>query len=611
MYSQLLYLIIALLLFTIQQPGSKPFLPLPETLILGMGVFFCYVFACYMAFSRLGQYALRQDLSPSFLSLRYHRTETKLSILALGTLAVYVYVLNIKFYLRNIPCFDQCLTLSGIVALGFYMLHLGVIWYLSYPIHRHIYHSAISRPAYIKGHFTFSSAILIPWLVITFISDLLQLLKTPAFLNTDTGQFLLLGMVLLLFILFAPWLVVRLWGCQTLPEGPVRTELEEFCRSHGFRIGDFMLWPLFGGEMLTAGVMGLLPRCRYILITKGLLSMLDVEELKAVVGHEMGHVRRLHLVFYLFFFLCYSLLTYSFNDIILLFLLKYGIFIEWASARDTLHMTLFSLVYSIPVLVLLIVYFRYIFGFFLRNSERQADLYSLQLVGHPYTLVSSLEKIAIYSGHIGDLPSWHHYSIRQRVDFVMEAFRNPAVIRRHHLKLYGSTLLFMAVVATLMTASLQLKGTRIVQQWRIEQEVGIVERQLRLQPGNPQLYGAYGGLLLELGRFEKAEAALRKALEITPEDPGIMNNLAWLYATSPPPYFDAENALRLALQASGINPEAHILDTLAEAYYVNGRFDEAVETIDKALEQEPENRDYFLQQKQKFEKAKTPAGHPA
>ncbi len=101
----------------------------------------------------------------------------------------------------------------------------------------------------------------------------------------------------------------------------------------------------------------------------------------------------------------------------------------------------------------------------------------------------------------------------------------------------------------------------------------------------------------------KAEAALQKALEGDPEDATTLNNLAWLYATSPPPYLKPEAALELALRAAARDPAPYILDTLAEAYYANGQAEEALETIRKALLKEPKNRDYFLRQEQKFEAA--------
>jgi tetratricopeptide (TPR) repeat protein len=257
------------------------------------------------------------------------------------------------------------------------------------------------------------------------------------------------------------------------------------------------------------------------------------------------------------------------------------------------------------MIVLLVVYFRYIFGFFLRNSERQADLYALQVIGHPFPLISSLQRIAFHSGHSEDLPSWHHFSIRQRIDFLLKAYENPGQIRRHHRKYYSAVVLFFLLVAGLSTLGFGLESSKFVRNWRTGLQVAIIEREIGRGPENHRLYSAYGSLLLELGQFGKAEAALRKALEAGAEDANTLNNLAWFYATSPSPYFNAGAALRLALRAAELEPAPYILDTLAEAYFVNGQAEKALETIREALLKKPKNRDYFLSQEKKIEAAVT------
>jgi Flp pilus assembly protein TadD len=108
---------------------------------------------------------------------------------------------------------------------------------------------------------------------------------------------------------------------------------------------------------------------------------------------------------------------------------------------------------------------------------------------------------------------------------------------------------------------------------------------------------------MELGRFENAESVLKKAYELAPQDATVLNNLAWFYATAPSPYTDPPTALKLAREAATLDPEPHILDTLAEAYYANRRYEDALDAIRKALSRQPKNREYFLEQMRKFEKA--------
>ncbi|HUT42960.1 MAG TPA: hypothetical protein VMW95_01385, partial [Desulfobacterales bacterium] len=47
----------------------------------------------------------------------------------------------------------------------------------------------------------------------------------------------------------------------------------------------------------------------------------------------------------------------------------------------------------------------------------------------------------------------------------------------------------------------------------------------------------------------------------------------------------------------------HILDTLAESYYVNGLFEQAINTERRAFELTTKNRDYYKKQLLKFKLA--------
>jgi tetratricopeptide (TPR) repeat protein len=284
-------------------------------------------------------------------------------------------------------------------------------------------------------------------------------------------------------------------------------------------------------------------------------------------------------------------------------LLQNDALLAMAFKSDSIPMTLFSIAYSLPMVLFLVLYFRFIFGFFMRNSERQADLYALKTVGHPYTLISSLEKIAYASGRIHDVPSWHHYSIRERIEFLWRSFQDPSLPRRHDRKLYGAAALFVVVVALLTWSGPVLQKTETVRQWRYHVELKLVENSLQDEPENAQLQAAYGGLLLELERYSESEAHLLRALELEPANPTILNNLAWLYATAPPPVANSTAALELAKDAIQLKPEPFVWDTLAEAYYANGLYEESLEAIKQAILMGTDNRAHYLKQKKKIEEA--------
>jgi tetratricopeptide (TPR) repeat protein len=95
-----------------------------------------------------------------------------------------------------------------------------------------------------------------------------------------------------------------------------------------------------------------------------------------------------------------------------------------------------------------------------------------------------------------------------------------------------------------------------------------------------------------LGEFVVALKDHAEALAANPRDPALYNNLAWLYGTAADAQVrDPAKALehaRKAVELSGGN-SAEILDTLAMAYFINGRTNEAIEAEGKALQLMPAN----------------------
>ena len=71
-----------------------------------------------------------------------------------------------------------------------------------------------------------------------------------------------------------------------------------------------------------------------------------------------------------------------------------------------------------------------------------------------------------------------------------------------------------------------------------------------------------------------------------PRDSGLLNNFAWLLATSPEEELrDGERAIELGTEAAEITKfeQAHILSTVAAGYAENGDFESAIEWIEKGL----------------------------
>jgi len=92
---------------------------------------------------------------------------------------------------------------------------------------------------------------------------------------------------------------------------------------------------------------------------------------------------------------------------------------------------------------------------------------------------------------------------------------------------------------------------------------------------------------ISIGDHPAALADLEKAHALRPDDSGVLNNLAWLLATSPDADLrDGKRAIELATKACEETEwkEAHIISTLAAAHAETGDFDSARKFSRQAVE---------------------------
>jgi len=606
MYTNFIYFIVVLLIFSTQQLPPTRRLSLFFTFTSSLALLFLFGLINRQVFKRLAARMSGVKVS-THLAVLYHRTVSRQSFLALIFFCAQIYLLDIKYYLSTVALMRSSFTLQGLSALALFLLHLAVVWHFSHECHSLSYTVRSSRSSVIMGNLKFNIAIILPWFLIVGIVDLLQLLPDGVVfqrLNTPMGLVLFYALLLVLFMLFAPPLVLRVWGCRPLLSGAKRSLIEKFCQQEKFRVQEIMLWPSAGAVFLTAGVMGLHRRYRYLLVTQGLLDILDHEELRSVLAHEMGHVKEHHIFFYLLFLLGYLVLATPFSLLTEPLLLAYLPSSLFGTSSGSNLQTLLSLLLALPPLLLLLFYFRFLFGFFIRNFERQADLYGLSVMGRPYPLISALEKVAFYSGNIRDVPSWHHFSIKQRVDFLTEAAGNPSLIRNHRGKIRKALAGYLVGIIAVGVFGYLFYTGAIGKQYNEQLNFKMLSSLVQLEPDNPLLQMQLGTLYSIRNQPKQAVFHLQRALELDPNNPDILNNLAWVFATSKEaPFFQPEKALVLAERAAASSQQSHILDTLAESYYVNGLTLKALATAEKALAAASGDRSYYVKQVERFRRA--------
>ena len=603
MFSNFIYFILALLIFTIYRPTDQPAFgawPSLALAVLMAAIFYCFV---RLQFKRLAVMAERND-SASMDHL-FSTTLTRQSILALMVYAVDIHGLNLPSYLPGDFLTEVLPTLGALLFIMLFILYLVIVWNCAYSAYERIYGREISRGQYVHTQLALSLPVLLPWLLLSGIADLIRLLPyqwAQDIVETPVGQAVYFTVFLTVATVFGPVLVQRFWNCTPLEPGWLRSRIENLARRAGLVYRDIVLWPIFGGRMITAGVMGLAGRFRYILVTEAMGNLLEPEEIDAVIAHEIGHIKRKHLLFYLFFFIGFMVISYATLDFIV-YLLVFSQPLQTILSRYKLNPATFtSIIYAITFFLNVVIYFRFVFGYFMRNFERQADTYVFSLFNTAIALITTFQKIIAYSGQAPDKPNWHHFSIAQRIDFLRRCELDRRWIKYHDRKVRRSILAYCLVLAVMAFGSWQINFGQFGQRLNLRLFEKLVANKHPHTAEDAALFFMIGNAYYEMQNPEKAAAAYEKALELDPQQPEILNNLAWLLATTTDKQiYNPERALELARRAAALKPSAHILDTLAESLFLNNRIEEAIRVEKQAIQLAPSSqRRIYLRQLKKF-----------
>jgi tetratricopeptide (TPR) repeat protein len=130
-------------------------------------------------------------------------------------------------------------------------------------------------------------------------------------------------------------------------------------------------------------------------------------------------------------------------------------------------------------------------------------------------------------------------------------------------------------------------GMALFQLGRVDEAIAQYRSALEANSTAADTHNNLGAALVQKGQFAEGVAHYQKALELRPDYPGACNNLAWVLATAPQPSVrDGVRAVQLARQANQLTGGGNlvVLRTLAAAYAEAGRFPEAIETANRALE---------------------------
>ena len=513
-----------------------------------------------------------------------------------------VFLFDLKRFLVMIPGLGEINLFVNAAGLAVFMLHLSIIWFWAFQAVGDVVSIGSSPGNYVKSNVKFNLAIIIPWLSILLILDLLEILIPSLPEQVQRSFFfhvVFFGLFLFVFSTLAPIFITRVWDCKPLEDAELKNSLISFSRSQGVKFKNILSWNALNGGLITAGVIGLLYPFRYLMITPELMNLLDKDELLGVTCHEVGHVKKKHMLYYFMFFLGFVILIAGIQPWIYLFFSTSFGFQLYLSMSDKT----FSIFWVLIIVLLLIFYLRFIFGYFMRNFERQADMFCFEAGVDPNHLISSFVKL---KGRVGDdekKPNWHHYNIAQRIGFLEKCIDSPREIAKHNKKIKTSLRGFAGIMVVLTVVSFFSYGIKPDADVYLERMTDNLKRRIIENPENPELYATLGEISYQLEKWEQSKEAYENSLQLKYEQPNVLNNLAWLYLKCPAEeMLNHQRALTLAKDAVKLNQSPHILDTLAEAYFQNSMYDKAYIAARRAFRKAVENRQYYKEQLEKMQK---------
>lgn len=367
---------------------------------------------------------------------------------------------------------------AELIILAPFLVSLIGSWFFHYDAERSLHDSGPgahadpywTRGTYLSFHLRHNLALVFAPIILLIIADSIvhvwpNLERDPRF------QIFALGLLAGVFAAM-PWVLRAVLGLRPLPEGSLRQRLLVTARRLQFRCNDILVWNTHGG-VANAMVVGILPWLRYVLLTDRLIEELTPAEVEAVFGHEVGHIKHKHMLYYLGFLLI-SLCVVS---------------ELWKAAdlESLLHLSTRQDLVILPRIAILGAYIFVVFGFLSRRCEGQADIYGCRAVScvrndcfchdqdQPLaprgqglcptgicTFISALEKVAYLNGmsreRPGWLQSWQHSTIARRVDFLERILSDPSIEPRFQRTVFLTKFALLSGLIVVLVALARTQG---------------------------------------------------------------------------------------------------------------------------------------------------------
>ncbi len=195
----------------------------------------------------------------------------------------------IRLTVGDLPGADELLALLPPIAA------IAACWWAAHPLESALRGLAVSRSRYVLGEFRNQFSLIgAPALMAISAAELLERAGSQWLSGSGWYSAFAMGLVPLMAVLLVPALMVRVLDTVPMEKGRLRSELEQVIRDGGVNLRGIRVWRT-GGALLNGAVLGIMAPIRYLLLTDAVLELMPSESLRAIVAHEVGHLRRHHL----------------------------------------------------------------------------------------------------------------------------------------------------------------------------------------------------------------------------------------------------------------------------------------------------------------------------
>ena len=211
---------------------------------------------------------------------------------------------------------------------------------------------------------------------------------------------------LLLFVI-SPRLFNWAWKSTNSDLENLNKEIFSLSEKTDTPISGVKIWNTFGEPIANAAVAGLHKKYRYVYITKYMTESFSDEQIKAVVGHELGHLKLGHIRTYALYSIAAILTTLIYRIVTYLYFPQFDTENFW---------------YSLAEGTIFIFLFLTSFTALSRYSEHQSDLFST-INATKNGFIEALNQIDLLTEKQTLLPDWLmlHPTNQKRIQKILES----------------------------------------------------------------------------------------------------------------------------------------------------------------------------------------------